>query len=142
MGIRRLRFRPASLGFPSSLVSQIPNPTYPIINFNTAYSLGTNNNFYYVHSSKNFSTSVSKYVGKHSLKAGFDYRRISAVGNDLDGSNGQLAFTFNGTFTGNELGDLLTGYPYSGSGYLAKKLNDFANYYGLMFRTITASAPS
>ncbi len=120
-----------SLGFPSSLVSQIPSPTYPIISFNTAYSQGTNNNFFYVHSSKNFSTSLSKYVGKHSLKAGFDYRRISAVGNDLDGSNGQLAFTFNGTFTGNELGDLLTGYPYSGSGYLAKKLNDFANYYGL-----------
>src|SRR5439155_22552686 len=45
-------------------------------------------------SSKNFSANVAKYVGKHSLKAGFDYRRISAVGNDLDGSNGQLAFTF------------------------------------------------
>ncbi len=119
----------SSLGFPSSLVSQIANPTFPIINFSTAYSMGTNNNFYYVHSSKNFSTNVAKYVGKHSLKAGFDYRRISAVGNDLDGSNGQLTFTFNGTFSGNEVADALLGYPYSGSGYLAKKLNDFANYY-------------
>ena len=120
----------AALGFPASLVSQIPNPTFPIINFNTAYSLGTNNNFYYVHSSKNFSASVSKYVGKHSLKAGFDYRRISAVGNDLDGGDGQLQFTFNGQFTGNEFADLLTGLPYSGDGYVANKLNDFANYYG------------
>jgi hypothetical protein len=119
------------LGLPSSLVSQIQNPTFPILNYSTAYSMGTNNNFFYVHSSKNFSTNVAKYVGKHALKAGFDYRRISAVGNDLDGGNGQLAFTFDGTFTGNELGDLLTGYPYSGSGYLAKKLNDYANYYGL-----------
>jgi hypothetical protein len=118
-----------SLGLPSSLVSQIPNPTFPIVTFSTAYSMGTNNNFFYVHSSKNFSANVAKYVGKHSMKAGFDYRRISAVGNDLDGSNGQLAFTFNGTFTGNELADLLTGYPYSGNGYLAKKLNDFAKYY-------------
>ncbi len=124
-------FNLGSLGFPSSLVSQIPNPTFPIVNFTTAYGLSTNNNFFYVHSSKNFSTSVAKYLGKHSLKAGFDYRRISAVGNDLDGGNGQLAFTFNGTFTGNELGDLLTGYPYSGDGYLANKLNDYANYYGL-----------
>jgi len=120
-----------TLGFPTSLVSQIQNPTYPIINYSTAYSQGTNNNFFYVHSSKNFSTNIAKYVGKHALKAGFDYRRISAVGNDLDGGNGQLTFTFNGTFTGNELADTLTGYPYAGSGYLAKKLNDFANYYGL-----------
>ncbi len=117
------------LGLPSSLVSQIENPTFPIINYSTAYSFGTNNNFFYVHSSKNFSTNIARYVGKHALKAGFDYRRIGAVGRDLDGGNGQLNFTFNGTFTGNELGDLLTGYPYSGSGYLAKKLNDYAKYY-------------
>ncbi len=120
-----------SLGFPASVVNAIQNPTFPIVNFSTAYSLSTNNNFFYVHSSKNFSTSVAKYIGKHSLKAGFDYRRISAAGNDLDGGDGQLAFTFNGTFTGNELGDLLTGYPYAGDGYLANKLNDYANYYGL-----------
>lgn len=120
-----------TLGFPASLVNQIQNPTFPIITFSTAYNMGTNNNFNYVHSSKNFSTNVAKYIGKHSLKAGFDYRRISATGSDLDGSNGQLAFTFNGTFTGNELADLLTGYPYSGDGYLARKLNDFANYYGV-----------
>ena len=120
----------AALGFPASLVSQIPNPTFPIINFNTAYSLGTNNNFSYVHSSKNFSTSVSKYIGKHSLKAGFDYRRIAAAGYDLDGGDGQLQFTFNGQFTGNEFADLLTGLPYSGDGYVAQKLNDYANYYG------------
>jgi len=119
-----------ALGFPSSLTSQIPNPTFPIINLSTAYSLGTNNNFYYVHSSNNFSTSVAKYIGKHSFKAGFDYRRIAAAGNDLDGANGQLQFTFNGKFTGNEFADLLTGYPYSGDTYLANKLNDFANYYG------------
>ena len=124
-------FNLASLGFPSSIVSQIQNPTFPIINFNTAYGLSTNNNFFYVHSSKNFSASVAKYIGKHGLKAGLDYRRISAVGNDLDGGNGQLAFTFNGAFTGNEFADLLTGYPYAGDGYLANKLNDYANYYGL-----------
>lgn len=123
-------FNLASLGFPASAVSAIPNPTFPIINFDTAYSLGTNNNFFYVHSSKNFSTSVSKYIGKHSLKAGFDYRRISAVGNDLDGNNGQFQFAFKGQFTGNEFADLLTGYPDSGDGYVAQKLSDFANYYG------------
>ena len=123
-------FNLASLGFPASAVSQIPNPTFPIVNFTSAYSLGTNNNFYYVHSSKNFSTNVSKFIGKHSLKAGFDYRRIAAAGNDLDGANGQFQFTFNGQFTGNEFADLLTGYPYSGDGYVAKKLSDYANYYG------------
>lgn len=120
----------AALGFPASLASQIPNPTFPIITMSTAYSLGTNNNFFYVHSSKNASANIAKYAGKHSVKAGFDYRRIAAAGYDLDGGDGQLAFTFNGQFTGNEFADLLTGAPYAGDGYRAQKLNDFATYLG------------
>jgi hypothetical protein len=125
-----------TLGFPAALASQYTQPTFPIIAFTTIESsngvtLGTNNNFNYVHASKNFSASVAKYIGRHSLKGGFDYRRIAAAGYDLDGGTGQLQFSFDGTFTGNELADLLTGYPRSGNGYLAKKLTDFANYYGL-----------
>jgi hypothetical protein len=128
-----------TLGFPAALANQYTQPTFPIIAFNTIESsngvtLGTNNNFNYVHASNNFSTSLAKYIGRHSLKGGFDYRRIKAAGYDLDGGTGQLQFSFDGTFTGNELADLLTGYPRSGNGYLAKKLTDFANYYGLYFQ--------
>jgi hypothetical protein len=35
--------------------------------------MGTNNNFYYVHHSKNFSTGLSKFQGRHNLKGGFDH---------------------------------------------------------------------
>ena len=54
------------------------------------YSLGTNNNFYYVHHSKNFSAGLAKYQGRHNLKGGFDYRRIHDDGNDFANSAGAL----------------------------------------------------
>jgi hypothetical protein len=107
------------------------------------YSLGTNNNFYYVHHSKNFSASLSKYQGRHNLKGGFDYRRIHDDGNDFANSAG--AFTFNGVFTrstpltavsgtGADLADMLLGAPSAGTGYLPTKLYEFADYYGAYFQ--------
>jgi len=133
----------ASLGFSPSYVSQVASPTFPNITMTSLYSLGTNNNFYYVHHSKNLSASVAKFHGIHSLKAGFDYRRIHDDGNDFANSAGQ--FTFNGVFTrstpltavsgtGADLADMLLGYPASGSGYLPTKLYEFADYYGLYFQ--------
>lgn len=130
-----------ALGFPSSLVSQI-NPAltqFPDVQMSSLYSLGVaDNNSYYVLASDNFSTSVSKYMGRHSLKAGFDYRRIKAAGNDANDAAGQ--YSFNGVFTkssataggvGVDLADMLLGYPSSGNIYTSSKLTDIANYYGL-----------
>jgi trimeric autotransporter adhesin len=77
----------ASLGFPSSLVNQVPRnlAQFPYITMSNFYTLGVNdNNSYYVHASNNLSASVAKYMGKHSLKIGFDYRRIKAAGNDAN----------------------------------------------------------
>ena len=132
-------FNLATLGFPASYVAQIPSPSFPNVTMTSQYSLGTNNNFYYVHHSKNFSTSISKYKGIHNLKAGFDYRRIHDDGNDFANSAGQ--FTFNGVFTrstplsavsgtGADLADMLVGVPASGSGYIPTKLYEFADYFG------------
>lgn len=131
-----------SLGFPSSLVSQI-NPSlsqFPPMFMSNLYSLGvSDNNSYYVLASDNFSTSVSKYMGRHSLKMGFDYRRIKAAGNDSNDAAGN--YSFNGIFTkstntssgtgGADLADMLLGYPSSGNIYTSSKLTDIANYYGL-----------
>ena len=131
-----------TLGFPSSLVSQI-NPSlsqFPPMSMSNLYSLGvSDNNSYYVLASDNFSTSVSKYMGKHSLKMGFDYRRIKAAGNDSNDAAGN--YSFNGIFTkstntssgtgGADLADMLLGYPSSGNIYTSSKLTDIANYYGL-----------
>src|SRR5258706_2090108 len=132
----------SSLGFPSSLVSQVPKTLsqFPPITMSNMYSLGVNdNNSFYVLASDSFSTSVAKYMGKHSLKMGFDYRRIKAAGNDANDAAGN--YSFNGIFTkstptsagsgGADLADMLLGYPSSGNIYTSSKLTDIANYYGL-----------
>ena len=54
-------------------VAAVPSPTFPNVTMTSQYSLGTNNNFYYVHHSKNFSAGLAKYQGRHNLKGGFDY---------------------------------------------------------------------
>ena len=79
-------------------------------------------------------------MGRHSLKAGFDYRKIKAAGNDANDAAGN--YSFNGIFTksaptsagtgGADLADLLLGYPSSGNIYTSTKLTDIANYYGAL----------
>jgi hypothetical protein len=131
----------SSLGFSPSLVSQVPKTLsqFPYISFSNLYTLGgDDNNSFYVHASKNFSASVSKFMGRHSIKAGFDYRRIKAAGNDANDTAGKYAF--NGIFSksaptsggtgGADLADLLLGYPSSGAIYTSTKLTDYADYYG------------
>jgi hypothetical protein len=133
----------ANLGFNPGFVAQVPSPTFPNVTMTSQYNLGTNNNFYYVHHSKNFSTGLAKYQGRHNLKAGFDYRRIHDDGNDFANSAG--AFTFNGVFTrstpltavagtGADLADMLLGTASAGSGYIPTKLYEFADYYGAYFQ--------
>ncbi len=133
-------YNPANLGFSPAFVNSIPSPTFPYVAMSSQYTLGVDDsNSYYVHASDNFSASLSKYKGRHSLTAGFDFRRIKAAGNDFNDSSGN--FAFNGIFTqssalssgtgGADLADLLLGYPQSATGYTSTKLTDIANYYGL-----------
>ncbi len=130
------------LHFSPALVSQVPRALaqFPDVGMTNLYSLGgADNNSYYVHASNNFSATVSKYLGRHSLKAGFDYRRIKAAGNDANDAAGN--YNFNGIFTksapvssgtgGADLADMLLGYPSSAAIYTSTKLTDIANYYGL-----------
>src|SRR5260370_6923965 len=77
-------------------------------------------------------------MGRQSLKAGFDYRRIKAAGNDANDAAGN--YSFNGIFSksaptgsgtgGADMADLLLGYPSSGNIYTSTKLTDYADYYG------------
>jgi hypothetical protein len=133
-------FNLASLGFNPSFANSIPTALaqFPYISMSSMSVLGvSDNNSYYVHASDNFSTSVNKELGKHSLKMGFDWRKIKAAGNDANNPN----FSFNGIFTqsintssgsgGADLADLLLGYPVSGAAYSSTKLTDFVDYYGL-----------
>ena len=137
-------FNLASLGFSPTFTSEVLSPVFPQVNTSTFYNslggLGTNNDFFYVHYSKNFSASISKFYGRHSLKFGFDYRRIHAAG--LDYGTGGGSFTFNGIFTesapsgsgGADLADMLLGYAHDASITVPTKLNDFTDYYGAYFQ--------
>ena len=132
----------AALGFSPSFVGQI-NPTlaqFPYVSMSNLSVLGVNdNNSFFVLASDNFGTNVAKYIGRHTLKMGFDYRRIKAAGNDANNADGN--YSFNGIFSkstptssgtgGADLADLLLGYPSSGAIYTSTKLTDIANYYGL-----------
>lgn len=133
-------FNVGSLGFSPSFVNSIPSPTFPDVSMSSMYSMGVqDSNSYYVHASDNVSASISKYKGRHSLTAGFDYRKIKAAGNDFNDSAGY--FAFNGIFTqsnpttsgtgGADLADMLLGYPQTATGYTSTKLTDFADYYGM-----------
>ena len=131
-------FNLASLGFAPSFVSNVPSPTFPNVSMQTAYSLGTNNNFNYIHHSKNFGASMSKYLGRHGFKFGYDFRRLHDDGLDFGNSAG--AFTFDNRFTransnstsslsGADLADMLLGAPAAATGYIPSVLREYVDYH-------------
>lgn len=135
---RSLGFNPATLGFPSSFTSDIQRPTFPNITMETFSSLGVNNNQFDVYSSRNFMVGVSKFMGRHSVKAGFDYRKMRITGITF-GNNAGL-FNFSDVFTrstataavagtGSDLAALLLGYPASLSSDVGSKLYQYLDYY-------------
>lgn len=129
-----------SLGFNPNFVRDIPSPTFPSVAFENFYAgdnMGTNNNFLVIPYSKNLHGSLSKFVGRHNLKFGGDFRRISLVGTDFGNSSG--TFTFTDQFTrsnylsgdgrsGADLASLLLGYPATNSGFIPVKMSQYINY--------------
>lgn len=133
-------FNVASLGFNQAFVKDIASPTFPLVRMQTVYSLGSNSNFNYIHHSKNLGVLASKYKGRHSLKFGFDFRRLHNDGVDYGNSAG--AFTFDNRFTransnsttsmsGADLADMLLGAPAAAVGFLPTKLYQYVDYYAL-----------
>ncbi|HYO80031.1 MAG TPA: hypothetical protein VES20_01410 [Bryobacteraceae bacterium] len=59
----------------------------------TFSNLGVSNNQFDVYASRNFMTGVSKFIGRHNLKAGFDYRRMSITGITFGNNAGLFAFS-------------------------------------------------
>jgi len=138
-------FNLGSLGFNPGLVSSIPSPQFPIVTFQNYYSgdqmgggaPGGGNNGYFVPYSRNLVASVAKYIGRHSLKAGADWRSISDDGIDYDGGNGAVAFNFDDRFTrqnaamsggGSDLVSLLIGAPSLATAFRGSKLFDYIEY--------------
>ena len=131
-------FNLATLGLPQSLVSETPNPAFPAIAMADVSSFGgggTNQDVFY---SRNFNSTVSKFVGKHSLKAGFDFRTLHDFGTP---ASGPTSLGFSAVFTqakaqsstagtGASLATMLLGYPTSGGMNVVTGFDDFVRYYG------------
>ncbi len=129
-------FNPATLGFPASYVNALQASYFPTISLlnNSISSVSPSISVFH---SNNFGAALSKYVGKHNLTAGFDYRLINTDFTSLSSAAG--SFSFNGVFTrqfpaqtnstGADFADLLLGFPASGSVSTTTKLYDFVRYY-------------
>jgi hypothetical protein len=135
---RSAGFNVASLGFSPVFVRDIPSQTFPNVSMQTAYSLGTNSNSNVVHHSRNFNTVLSKFWGRHSFKAGYEYRKLNVDGVNYGNSSG--AFSFDNRFTranansataasGADIADLLLGAPNSATGFIPTKLFQFVLYH-------------
>jgi hypothetical protein len=130
-------FNLGSLGFSPAVVSAFSHPVFPPITFQNYYpgdQMGAAaNNSFYVPYSRQFVASIARYFGRHSLKAGGEWRSISDDGIDFDGANGFLSFNFDDRFTrrnaavsggGSDIASLLLGYPAQVSGFQGSQLRE------------------
>ncbi|MDP3716751.1 MAG: TonB-dependent receptor [Acidobacteriota bacterium] len=141
-------FDPASLGFDSAFSSAIQTKKFPNVNITDYYSLGaidpSDRNLY----SWSANGTVSKLLGRHTIKAGVDYRTIGLESQSFSNGAGNLNFDrrytsanpavngVNGASpSGNALASLLLGYPSGDPGNqssigVSAPANYFINYFG------------
>ncbi|HYA18415.1 MAG TPA: TonB-dependent receptor [Bryobacteraceae bacterium] len=144
-------FNVASLGLPASLAAITPNPAFPAITLGSAVngcgSPSSNTDFANfgggctaqdVFYSRSFNATLAKFLGRHSVKFGFETRTIHDFGTPASGPT-SLGFTDVFTRatpqtatagTGSDLATLLLGYPTSGQMSVVTAFNDFVTYYG------------
>jgi hypothetical protein len=126
-------------GFPKLYTSQLPYDAFPSITMTGDVSSfgggGFSQSTLYSHS---FSASLSKFLGRHSVKTGFDYRIINDSGRATVTPG---AFSFSQAFTsasatstvagtGASLASMLLGFPSAGSVTTSLPLENHVNYYG------------
>jgi hypothetical protein len=131
-------FNLATLGLPESLAAVTQNPAFPAVTMGDLASFGGGTTMRDVYYSRAFNTTVSHFRGRHSLKAGFDFRTLHDAGTPAVGPT-SLGFTdvftratpqSATTGTGSSLATMLLGYPTSGSMNVVTNFNDFVRYYG------------
>jgi hypothetical protein len=138
-------FNLASLGFSQALINTFqltPSQDYfPSISMGDLESFGgagPNATHYY---STSYSGTVSKFIGRHSLKFGGDYRAIHVAGTPSP-SDGSYSFSSGFTNTENAAGSailgtgaslasLLLGFPSGGSAVTTDSLSDLVHYYAV-----------
>ena len=135
-------FSPGKLGLPSSFVGSLQALYFPEIDL-LNNKISTTSPSVPTFWSKNLLGSVSKFIGRHSLTFGADYRLIHVDFISLTNSAG--LFAFNGVFsrqypsqatagTGADFADVLLGNPSSGNVNTTSKFYEYARYYAGYFQ--------
>jgi hypothetical protein len=135
----------AGLGFTPSLTGNLQLPPsqfyFPSITMGDLGSFGGGGPTATTYYSTSFSGTVSKFVGRHSLKVGGDYRAIHVAGTPAPTEG---SYSFSSGFTNNEnssgsailgtgasLAGLLLGYPSAGSVVTSQNLSNMVRYYAV-----------
>src|SRR5262249_54610337 len=125
-----LSFNVSSLGWPSSLTSQMSDtqrfPSMTITGYKGSGWTNRQANGYYQYGANG---TLSKLMNTHNVKLGGDFRIIGVDSLNYGASTGN--YTFSGGFSGNALADLLLGYPQSTSAGvpLNAQLDGLVRYY-------------
>jgi hypothetical protein len=129
-------FNIANLGFSKAYAGTVSPAAaeFPSIAMTSIYSLGESGDWsYYDEASHNFSASVDKFVGRHSLRGGFDYRKLATSGSGINCTTGCYTFNTNTSLvnsnTGLDLADLLLGLPFDRNADTSQTLTDYIPYY-------------
>ena len=106
-------FDQSTLGFPNYYTAAQSKKAFPRITTDgtSLVNEGTSNSGPAVFFSRNFVVGVAKSLGKHNLKAGYNYRAISLTFTSLSDTSGW--FNFN-NLSGTAAADILLGYPTTG----------------------------
>src|ERR1035438_4343480 len=81
-----------TLGLPASLAAATPDPAFPAVTMGQLASFGGGTTTRDVFYSRSFNTTISRFRGRHSLKAGFDFRTLHDFGTPAAGPT-SLGFT-------------------------------------------------
>jgi trimeric autotransporter adhesin len=133
-------FDPSTLGFPTTLTSQLQALFFPTIFMRNFSQLGQDTSQLDNWKSQTLNETLTKVLGKHNLAFGTEYRRLRL--NFIDVSDAPGTYTFSGVFTqdfpsavnddtGSDLADLLLGYPASGYVETTTPLQTYADYFAV-----------
>ncbi|MCU1235844.1 MAG: carboxypeptidase regulatory-like protein, partial [Candidatus Solibacter sp.] len=131
-------FNLATLGLPESLDAITPNPAFPAVTMSDVASFGGGTTTRDVYYSRSFNATLSTFRGRHSLKAGFDFRTLHDAGTP---ASGPTSLGFSDVFTratpqtatagtGASVATMLLGFPTSGSMNIVTNFDDYLRYYG------------
>lgn len=136
-------FDPAQLGFSSTFLNAVQTKKFPVVDMTDYYSLGATDpsprNLY----SWSANATLSRLVGRHTLKAGADFRTIGIDTQSFSGGAGDFNFDrrytsadpnqngINGaTPSGNAMASFMLGYPSGNPSNLSRILvSSPADYY-------------